>query len=143
MPLRGRLPEREDAGEKMGILSVIVAAAAAWIFGAAWYMVLGQRWSEAQGLDDDALRERGAAPYVISFFLLVLTAGMIRHVLITSGVGTVGGAFVAGLGLGAFVAAPWVAMGIVYTGRPVSLLWIDGLYPVIGCGIIGAVLSFM
>ena len=127
----------------MGFLSVIAAAAAAWVFGAVWYMVLGQRWTEAHGLDPDDLQARGPAPFIASFFLLLLTAGMIRHVLITSGVDGAGGAFVAGLGLGAFVAAPWVAMGVLYVGKPLSLLWIDGVYPVIGCGIMAAVLALL
>ena len=124
----------------MEILNVIVAAAAAWGFGALWYTLFSRQWVEGQGLEEEHMKARGAVPFVVSFFLLVLVAGMVRHVLMMSGVTGVGGAVVSGLGLGAFVAAPWVAMGVVYTGRPLSLIWVDGLYPVAGCAIIAAVL---
>ncbi len=125
----------------MEILSVILAAAAAWVFGAIWYMVLSRSWMEAQGIDENQIDRRNPLPYVMSFLLLVVVAGMVRHVLTMSGITAPGAAILSGLGLGAFVAAPWVAMGVLYSNRGVSLIWIDGLYPVIGCAIIALVLA--
>jgi hypothetical protein len=36
----------------MGVISVLLAAAATWIFGAILYMVIGTRWMDASGLTE-------------------------------------------------------------------------------------------
>ncbi|MBT8415087.1 MAG: DUF1761 domain-containing protein [Boseongicola sp.] len=90
----------------MGFLSVIAAAVAAWIFGAIWYGVIGKQWMAASGLTEDTVNRSNPTPYIVSFLCTVLVAGMTRHVLVTSGVDTVGKGLLTGLGLGLFVAAP-------------------------------------
>jgi hypothetical protein len=72
---------------------------------------------------------------------MVLVAGMMRHLLATSGVTTVGGGAVAGLGIGAFLVMPWVAMNYAFALRKPSLTVIDGVNAVVGCTIMGAVLN--
>ena len=63
-------------------LAVIVAAAAAWAWGAAWYGVLGSRWMKAARIDPDALTMR-AGPFVLSFVadlaIAYVLAGAIGH----------------------------------------------------------------
>ncbi|WP_370252412.1 DUF1761 domain-containing protein [Nioella sp.] len=124
----------------MEFLNVLVAGAAAWIFGALWYMVLAQPWMEANGLSEDQIDRGDPKPYIVSFLMAILVAGMTRHILASAGITTVGGGLMVGAGLGLFVAAPWVVNNVMYSLRGKSLIWIDGGYPVIGCTIIGVVL---
>ncbi len=129
----------------MGFLSVIVAAAASWIFGAAYYMALSKPWIEASGVKvDENGRPAGGMnplPFVLSAICMVLVAGMMRHIFTMSGIATVGGGLVAGLGIGLFFIAPWVMINNAYAMRPFRLTVIDGGYAVLGCAIIGAVLQ--
>lgn len=128
----------------MGLLSVIVAAAAAWVFGAAYYMALAKPWIEASGVAvDQAGRPAGgrsALPFILSALCMILVAGMMRHIFSMSGIATVGSGLVAGLGIGLFFIAPWVMINNAYAMRPFRLTVIDGGYAVLGCAIIGAVL---
>ena len=43
----------------MGFVAVIAAAAASWVFGAIWYMVLAKPWVAASGVEVD---ENGRPP---------------------------------------------------------------------------------
>ena len=74
----------------MGYLSVILAAAAAWIFGAIWYGVIGKQWMAASGLTEETVNRKDPAPYIVSFIMALLVAGMTRHILVGSGVDTAG-----------------------------------------------------
>ncbi|MGI3187396.1 DUF1761 domain-containing protein [Nioella aestuarii] len=125
----------------MEFLSVLVAGAAAWMFGAVWYMVLSKPWMAANGLTEDKVKASASPlPYVVSFVMAVLVAGMTRHILASSGITTLGGGVMVGAGLGLFVALPWVVNNVLFSFRDKSLIWIDGGYPVIGCTIIAVVL---
>ncbi len=130
----------------MELIGVLVAALAAFGYGAVHYTVLSKQWLPVSGVPLDGngrptqsgnmVREFGGA--VIA---MIFVAGMMRHVLAMSGIVTVGGSVVAGLGIGAFFIVPWVFMNNNFTRRPIMLTVIDGSYSIIGCGIIGAVLA--
>jgi hypothetical protein len=127
----------------MGVLAVLVAAAAAYAFGAAWYMTLGKTWVKAAGVacDENGRPVGGSAmPFVISAVAMIIVAGMMRHVFIMSGLDTPGEGLMGGFGLGAFVVLPWIVTNYAYAMRPRALSLIDGGYALIGCTIIGLVL---
>lgn len=125
----------------MEFLSVIVAGAAAWVFGAVWYMALSKPWMAANGLTEDRIKASASPlPYVVSLLMSILVAGMTRHILASAGITTLGGGLMVGAGLGLFVALPWMVNNVLFSFRDKSLIWIDGGYPVIGCTIIGVVL---
>ncbi len=129
---------------EIGFLAVLIAAVASWMFGAAWYMLLSKPWIEAVGLKvDEKGRPEGdnALPYILSALCMILVAGMMRHVLIMSGVDTVGKSVLTGLGIGAFFIAPWIMINNAYGMRPFKLTIIDGGYAIFGCGISGLVLG--
>ena len=48
---------------------------------------------------------------------------------------------VAGLGIGAFLITPWVAMNYGFAMRKPALTVIDGVNSVVGCGIMGLILG--
>lgn len=128
----------------MAFISVLVAAAGAYAFGAFWYMVNAKAWIQATGIevDEDGRPAGGSmAPYVLSAICMILVAGMMRHMFAQAGIDTIGKGFTSGLGLGAFVAAPWILVNYAYSMRPRMLSLIDGGYAVAGCTIIGVILT--
>lgn len=125
----------------MELLNVIAAAAAAWIFGAVWYGVIGKQWMAASGLTEETVNRSNPVPYIGSFLCALLVAGMTRHIMAASGVETVGAAVVMGLGLGAFIAAPWIATNVLFGQRDRNLIWMDGAYPTVGMALMGLVLA--
>ncbi|MFN0116455.1 MAG: DUF1761 domain-containing protein [Paracoccaceae bacterium] len=131
----------------MEILKVIVAAAAAFGFGAFWYMRMAQRWMEAAGIKagPDGRPEAGASPtpMVIGAVAMVLVAGMMRHVFATSGLDTILEGIMGGAGIGAFFITPWVAMNYAFGQRTFALWWIDSANAVVGCTIMGIVLTVL
>lgn len=130
----------------MEFLGVILAALAAFAYGAVHYTILSKPWLVVSGVKLDAngrpLQSGSMAlQFGTSFVAMLLVAGMMRHVFAASNVVTLGASVVSGLGIGAFFILPWVWMNNTYTSRPIMLTVIDGAYSVIGCGIIGLVLS--
>lgn len=127
----------------MGIVSVIAAAAAGWIVGGIWYGLNARRWMSAAGLTEQTVNRKDPVPYVASFLLLIVVAGMTRHVFSGAGIATPGAGLVAGLGLGLFVAAPWLVTNYLYARRPPMLMLIDGAYAALGTAAIGLVLTLV
>ena len=129
----------------MAFLEVILAAAGAYAFGALWYMVNAKSWMAASGIETDQsgrpVNSSSVSPYVLSAICVILVAGMMRHIFAQAGIDTLGKGFSAGLGLGAFIAAPWIITNYAYSMRPRALSVIDGLYAIIGSTIIGVILS--
>lgn len=125
----------------MEFLNVIAAALAAFAFGAVWYMALSKPWMAASGVTEAEQKAAGPMPFVVGLLAMMLVAGMMRHLLGTSGVVTVGGGAVAGFGVGAFLVVPWLAMNYAFAMRRPALTLIDGVNSVAGCTIMGAVLN--
>lgn len=127
----------------MEFSNVLAAAVAGFAFGAAWYMSLAKPWKAATGMTDEAMQSAGAKPYIISFIALLFVAGMMRHMFALAGVDSAGKGLIAGLGLGLFIAAPWIATNYAYSMRPRALILIDCGYATGGCAVIGLVLTLI
>ena len=129
----------------MGYISVLVAAAAGFAFGAAWYMTLAKPWMQAAGIkmtaDGKPDGDGSPLPFVLSAIAMVLVAGMMRHIFALSDIETLGKGLTSGLGVGLFFISPWIMINNAYAGRPFRLTLIDGGYATFGCGIIGLVLT--
>ena len=129
----------------MQTVGVLVAALAAFAFGALWYTALSKAWLRAAGIACDAAGKplkTSASPFVISAVSLVLIAGMMRHVMTMSGLSTPLDGLMVGFGLGALCVLPWLVTCYAYAQRPKILWVIDGAYVVLGTTIVGVVLSF-
>ncbi len=128
----------------MEFVNVIVATVVAFAAGAVWYMKLADQWMDAASIKKgpDGKPEGGENPmlYGFSFLMQLIVAGMMRHVFNLSGIDTFGAGLVAGLGIGLFFIAPWIAINNAYCGRPVKLTMIDGGYATLACAIIGVIL---
>ncbi len=129
----------------MGFIAVLVAALAGYGFGTVWYMSLAKPWMAASGVEvgDDGRpkNSKDPIPYITAFIMAVLVAGMMRHVFVMSGIDTVGKGLMTGLGLGLFVAAPWIVNNVMFSNKPKILALIDGGYAAGGCTVIGLVLA--
>lgn len=129
----------------MEYLNVIAAAAGAFAFGAFWYMTFSKQWMQAAEIPMDASgRPKGSGspmPFVIGFIAMILVAGMMRHVFYISGIVTLGGGVLAGFGIGAFFVTPWLAMNYAFAMRKPALTMIDGVNVIVGCSIMGVILS--
>lgn len=126
----------------MAILSILVAAAAGFGAGAAWYMLFAGPWMKAVGRTREEIEaNRSPLPFVIGAVAALLTAIMLRHILVSAGVTGAVEALVAGLGTGAMLAAPWIVLNHAFGGRPQALWWIDGGHVVAAHGLMGLMLG--
>lgn len=128
----------------MELINIVAAAAGSWVFGAVWYMLLSKPWIEAAEIEcDEKGRPKGgnATPFILSALAMIVVAGMMRHIFGMAGIDSVDKGLIAGLGIGAFFIAPWVLINNAYAMRPFKLTLIDGGYAVLGCGIIGTILT--
>jgi len=128
----------------MGFLSVLIAAAASFAFGAIWYMTLSKPWVEASGITlDENGRPEGGSPlsFVLAALAMILVAGMMRHTFALSGIETFAKGVLSGMGIGLFFISPWIMLNNTYGMRPFKLTIIDGGYAIFGCAIMGAVLA--
>lgn len=129
----------------MGLLNVLAAAITAYAFGAAWYMTLSKPWMEASGVDvgEDGkpANNSNPVPYIVAFAMAVVVAGMMRHTFALSGIDTFGKGLISGLGIGLFMATPWLATCYAFAGRPMKLTLIDAGYITFGSAIMGAILT--
>ena len=120
------------------------AAIAGYAVGAIWYMILAKPWMAASGVtvgdDGRPANSAGALPYAVAFISALLVAGMMRHIFAMADIDTVYKGTVTGLGLGLFVAAPWIVNNVMFSDRPKVLALIDGGYAALGCTAIGLVL---
>jgi uncharacterized membrane protein len=88
--------------QNLHALAIVVAAVAAWIFGAVYYGVLGRKWIEAQGKTMEQRKAENAGksttakvtPFVLSFIAELLMASALSGIMFHIGVYTVrAGAF--------------------------------------------------
>ena len=108
-------------------LAVVVAAAAAWAWGAAWYGLLGSRWVKAARIDPGAMVMR-AAPFVVGFVadlvIAYVLAGAIGH--LGTGQVTVWNGLVSGAIIWAGFIATVLTVNHRYQGFGWDLTLIDG-----------------
>jgi hypothetical protein len=132
-------------------MGILLAAVAAWIFGAIYYTALGKPWLAAQGKTMDQCKAEQAGkskltmylPFLLSFIGAVLMGvtlyGILTHIgTFTARAGAISGAF---CWLG-FVLTT-VAINNAYQGRRWSLTAIDALHWLFVLIIIGAIVGWM
>ena len=129
----------------MGFISVIIAAAAGFAFGAAWYMTLSRPWADAAGIklgpDGKPEGAPSSTPFILAGIAMLLVAGMMRHTFALSGIDSIDKGLVSGFGIGLFFISPWIMINNAYGMRPFRLTLIDGGYATFGCATMGAVLG--
>ncbi|MEM9044171.1 MAG: DUF1761 domain-containing protein, partial [Pseudomonadota bacterium] len=110
----------------MAYLGVFLAALAGFAAGSVWYMTNGARWMEATGRTEEEIKaDKSPLPFIIAFLASLFTAGMMRHIMVSSGVSGLVDGLISGLGIGLFVIAPWILTNYAFAARPKALWWID------------------
>lgn len=130
----------------MPFLSVIIAAIATFAFGAAYYMALAKPWMVAAQIKtgpDGKPENESPVPYIVSFIMILLVAGMMRHAFSLGEIDTLFEAATTGLGVGMFFISPWIFINTGYSNRSWMLATIDSGYATFGCLVMGIVLHVM
>ena len=86
------------------VTSMLIAAIAAWIFGAIYYTVFSKAWIAARGETMESMKAKmagksglaKAAPFIISFIAEILMAGALQGILFHSAMNTVRQGIIAG-----------------------------------------------
>ena len=132
----------------MNYLAIVIAAVAAWLFGAGWYMALGKPWMAALGTTPDkraeAKKRPGAwLPFVYAFVAELLMAWILAGLLGHISALTIRG----GLISAAFCWTGFVITTMVvnngFAGRDARLLLIDGGHWLIVLLLMGAIIGGM
>jgi hypothetical protein len=128
--------------------AVLVAAVAAWILGAAYYMALAKPWMAAQGWrsEADMLGPSGKTsplPFVISFIAELVMAWVLAGVLFHIGKGgfTVKGGLISGFLIWLGFVATTVGVNYAYGKKPLALFVIDAGYWLLVLLLMGAILG--
>src|SRR5579862_3384582 len=108
----------------MNYLAVLIAALAAYAWGAAYYMTLSKQWLAAVGQTEV---KRSAAPFIISFIAVVVMAFVLAGSIAHLGPGnvTVKNGIISGLILWAGFVVTTVFVNNAYPGRKYMLSIID------------------
>jgi hypothetical protein len=126
----------------MNYLAVLIAAVAAFAWGAAYYMTLSKQWLAAVG---QAAPNRSPAPFILSFVALIVMAfvlsGSIAH--LGPGLVTLKNGIISGAILWAGFVATTVFVNNAYPGRKYMLSLIDSIHWLGVLVIQGAVIGAM
>ena len=127
-------------------LNILAATVGTYALGAVYYMTLSKRWLAATGLalgpnGRPVGGDNGVKPFVVGFFCTLVVAGMMAHIFRMAGIATPAAGIVAGFGIGAFFITPWVVLNYTYSMRSTALKVIDGGYAIIGCTVMGLILT--
>ena len=130
-------------------LAIFVAAAAAWVFGAAYYGALGKQWVAALGTSMETLkaqneRKSGAAkatPFILSFVAELIMAYVMYGLLMHMGMFTVRAGIISGVICWFGFVLTTIATNNAYPGRKAALTVIDSGHWLGVLVIIGAVLG--
>ena len=95
-------------------LAIVVAAVAAWLFGAAWYGGLGKQWMKAARIDPSSVK-MSAGPFIVSFVCELVMAWVLAGVIGHLGTGQV--TLVNGVISGFFVWLGFIATTIAVNQR--------------------------
>jgi Protein of unknown function (DUF1761) len=107
---------------EVNYLSVLVAAVAAWFFGALWYTVFSKAWIAARGTTMEQLKAEGvgrsaaanAFPFLLSFIAELIMGTMLYGIL------THANAFSLRGGL--------ISAALIWIGFVLTTLWVNNAY---------------
>ncbi len=132
-------------------LAILIAAVAAWLAGAVWYMALGKTWTAALGTTPEkiaeARRQPGAfLPFVYAFAAELVMAWILAGLLLHLGA-TIPVTIKSGIISGAFCwfgfVIPTMLVNNSFARRDWRLMWIDGGHWLLVLVLMGAILGAM
>ena len=115
----------------MNYLAIVIAAAAGFAFGAAYYMSLSEQWLAATGkTKEDLAGKRSATPFIVSIVALLVMAWVMAGTLGHLGPGqvTLKDGVISALFLWVGFVATTVAVNNAFGGHKPMLSVIDGIH---------------
>ena len=124
-------------------IAILVAAAAGFAIGMAWYMSLGNLWMAALGKTKDELKP-SAGPFIISGIALLVMATMLSGVIGHLGEGqvTLANGAVSGFLVWLGFVITTMAVNHAYQGQKRSLTLIDGGHYLAVLVVMGAIIGW-
>ena len=127
-------------------LAVLLAAAAAWVLGAVWYMALATPWMAAVGTTEEKIAESktrpGASlPFVFAFAACVIMAWVLAGIVGHLGQVTVRSGVISGLFCWAGFVITTMLVNNSFAMRSRKLLLIDGGYWLVAMALMGAIIG--
>jgi hypothetical protein len=127
-------------------LAVLVAAVAAWVLGAVWYMALSQPWLAAQGktkadMKPPASKAAAVGPFVLVFVAELIMAWMLAGILGHLGGITVKNGVISGAACWFGFVLTTIATNYAFHGRKVMLTVIDAGHWLAVLVVMGAILG--
>ncbi|HZO47471.1 MAG TPA: DUF1761 domain-containing protein [Xanthobacteraceae bacterium] len=129
-------------------LAVLLAATAAWVFGAIWYMALATRWMAAAGITEEKIAASKAQsgvslPYVFAFAASVVMAWVLAGIVGHLGQVTLRSGVISGLFCWAGFVITTMLVNNSFAMRSRMLLLIDGGYWLVALALMGAIIGAM
>jgi hypothetical protein len=127
-------------------LAVLLAAAAAWVLGAAWYMTLAKPWMAAVGTTRETIeasktRPGASLPFVFAFAACVIMAWVLAGIVGHLGQVTVRSGVISGLFCWAGFVITTMLVNNSFAMRSRMLLLIDGGYWLAALALMGAIIG--
>ena len=124
-------------------LAVLVAAVIYFALGAVWYSnaLFGKGYRAALGVSEDAQGSPLGSALAINFVAWLVAAIGLALVIAATGTATLTDGLILGLVVGVGFVFTHMAVTLTYESRGYALLWISGLYYVIGFAVMGAILA--
>jgi hypothetical protein len=125
-------------------ITVLVAAAAGYFFGALWFMpgLFGNAWLRALGKNREALGNP-TQPMIVTAFTTLLTAMCLAVILKGCSIDSLVGGVAMGVVIGGGIVFATMLSDGLFQGQPMKLVWICGGHRfasiVLMCAIIGAI----
>ena len=132
----------------MNYLAIVIAALAAWLAGAGWYMALGRTWTAALGTTPEKKTSAGHRPgaflpYIYAFIAELLMAWILAGLLGHIGALTVRGGIISAAFCWLGFVMPTMAVNNIFAGRDARLLLIDGGHWLLVLVLMGAIIGGM
>jgi len=136
--------------QNLHALPIILAAVAAWFFGAVYYGILGSKWLAAQGKSMEQCKAENAAkstavkitPFVLSFIAEIVMAVALSGIMFHIGIYTITAGIFSGFMCWLGFVLTTVAVNNAYTFLTVTLTAIDTGHWLGVLVIIGAILGW-
>ena len=133
----------------VNFIGIVVAAVAAWLFGAIYYGALGKTWVGALGTSMEAMKAQNAgksgaakaAPFVLSFVAELLMAFVLWGIIFHVGIWSIRAGIISGVVCWLGFVVTTVATNNAYPGRSYRLTTIDCGHWLGVLAIIGAILG--
>ena len=130
----------------MNYLAIVIAAVAAWLAGAGWYMALGKTWTAALGTEKmTPAGQRPAVflPYAYAFIAELLMAWILAGLLGHIGALTVRGGIISAAFCWLGFVMTTMVVNNIFAGRDARLLLIDGGHWLLVLVLMGAIIGGM